>query len=174
MAATSKRLDAAEPPAPEFRLQYERPQGAGAVVLKILDDSHPVLRQRAVDVPHGADIRQFIDDMLYTMTLAKGVGLAAPQVGVPIRVIMGRTEQGRFVLINPVRVACGTKRVGAWEGCLSQRGRRAFVKRYDRVTVRGYNASWQLVETKFNGLDARVVQHELDHLDGVLMTDARL
>ena len=179
--AISHMIKLGEPvPLTGVTLEYGRPPEDTNKVrhLTILPDTDPRLRLVAQEVPLGTDCRQLINDMNFTMMFARGVGLAAPQVGVGYRILVGGARGSRgsfaFTLINPVRVACGTKRKGAWENCLSQKGRKAYVKRYDRITIQAYSADWQKVELRFTDFEARVVQHEMDHLDGVLMSDARV
>ena len=135
-----------------------------------------VLRQPADDVVEiTADLRSLIDDMIETMYAAPGVGLAAPQVGVPLRVFVadpsvGRNPDDLVVLVNPAVV----EEEGVQseeEGCLSVPGFAAKVRRPSRLVVRGLDRDGEPHEVEGTGLLARALQHELDHLDGSLFLD---
>jgi peptide deformylase len=140
-------------------------------VLPILTQESPILRQKAKRVPRvDSSIRKLIDDMVDTMIAAPGVGLAAPQVGVGLRVCVIKTDQNLHVLINPEMVKWEGEQVGM-EGCLSVPGYVGEVKRYMRVVARGLNRHGKMVKVKGDELLARAIQHEIDHLDGILFTD---
>ena len=159
-------------------------------ILKIARMGHPVLLQRADPVPDpGApEIRRLVRDMLETMKDAGGAGLAAPQVHVPLRLFVfrvaeSRTEGGELpvpdtVVINPALEPLGDEMVLRWEGCLSIPGLRAAVPRHQRIRYRGVDTEGAAVGADVTGFHAGVVQHEYDHLDGILypmrMTDFRL
>ena len=161
-------------------------------ILKIARMGHPVLLTPAAPVadPGASEIRRLVADMIETMEDAQGAGLAAPQVHVPLRLFVfrvppGRTQQaegdgemGNTVVINPVVEALGEEMVLRWEGCLSIPGLRAAVPRHVRVRYRGVDLDGQPVGADASGFHAGVVQHENDHLDGILypmrMTDFRL
>ncbi len=148
-------------------------------LLKIARMGHPVLRQVAETVaqPDAAEIRRIADDMVETMRDAPGVGLAAPQVHLPIRLIVFRApdEQGdltRIVrLVNPRIEALEETVEHGWEGCLSIPDLRGVVPRYRRIRWRGHSPEGEALDEEAEGYAARVVQHELDHLDGVLYLD---
>ena len=132
----------------------------------------PVLRQKAKRVPAiDGSIQQLIDDMVETMQQASGVGLAAPQVGVPLRVIVLRVpDEEPVAIINPEIV----KRAGereVTEGCLSVPGYAGEIKRSVSVTVKGWNRQGKAIRIKATGLMAQTLEHELDHLNGVLYID---
>ena len=151
-------------------------------ILKIARMGHPVLWQKAEPVadPTAPEIRRLIADMTDTMEDAPGVGLAAPQVHVPLRLFVFRVpadrrsgdpddaEIGNSVLINPEIVPVGDDIRLRWEGCLSIPGLRGAVARPWRVRYRGLDADGNVVEREATGLHAGVVQHENDHLDGIL------
>lgn len=131
-----------------------------------------VLRQKAKRVPSiDGSIQQLIDDMVETMRQADGIGLAAPQVGVPLRVIvLQMPEEELMAIINPEVV----KRAGereVTEGCLSVPGYAGEIKRSVSVTVKGLNRQGKAIRIKATGLMAQALEHELDHLDGVLFID---
>jgi peptide deformylase len=134
---------------------------------------HPVLREKAVEVkeitPH---VLSLLDDMVQTMYEAEGVGLAAPQVGISKRVIVVdiKDENGLLKLINPVIVE-RSGREKAVEGCLSFPNLAGEVDRDIQVTVNGQDPQGNSVQICASGLLARALQHEIDHLDGVLFVD---
>ncbi len=127
----------------------------------------------------SAELEQLILDMLDTMQVEKGAGLAAPQIGVDLRVVIfgGTGPNPRYpeapeipftVLCNPELTPLGEEREYGWEGCLSVPGLRGEVPRYRRLRYRGRDAHGQWIERTVEGFHARVVQHECDHLDGIL------
>ena len=161
-------------------------------ILKIARMGHPVLLERAEPVadPSAPEIRRLVADMIETMEDAQGAGLAAPQVHVPLRLFVFRVPAGRVeggdgdgampttVVINPALDLLGEDLVLRWEGCLSIPGMRAAVPRHARVRYSGVDTEGGVVAAEATGFHAGVVQHEYDHLDGILypmrMTDFRL
>jgi len=138
---------------------------------EILKDDAPVLRQKAKPVKNvNAAVRKLLGDMQETMKEAQGVGLAAPQVGVSRRVIVVDAGEGLYEIINPeILSAQGTET--AIEGCLSVPGWAGEVDRFASVRVTGINRDGSKIWLDANALLARVLQHEMDHLDGVLFVD---
>ncbi len=145
----------------------------------IYTSDNPVLRQRAKKVKRiEPSTQKLIDDMIETMLEAPGVGLAAPQVGVSLRVIVVEIPKDdddsqagtKLQLINPEVLKSEGEQIGE-EGCLSIPGYVGIVKRSEHVTVKGLNRKGKEVKIKASGYLARVLQHEVDHLDGVLFTD---
>ena len=149
---------------------------------------HPVLRRPAEDVadPTAPEIGALAEDMLQTMIDAPGTGLAAPQVHVPLRMVIFRVplteiegiaggEAPLTVLINPELEPLGDEMAEEWEGCLSLPGLRGLVPRHTRLRYRGVDLAGEAIDRTVEGFHARVVQHECDHLDGILypqrMTD---
>jgi peptide deformylase len=131
----------------------------------------PVLRQHSADVAAVDDeVRRLIADMFETMDAAKGIGLAANQVGVARRVAVVAVDDDRFVLVNP-RIVETEGRTTAEEGCLSIPEIYADVSRPDRVVVEALDASGAPFRKEATGLMARAIQHEIDHLDGILFLD---
>ncbi len=136
----------------------------------------PVLKKKARAVDGVTDeIRRLVDDMFDTMYAASGIGLAAPQVGVSQRVIVmdvrGRDPSVEPVaLVNPEQVWSAGEEVGE-EGCLSLPGILGDVKRSSQVRVTGLSPDGERLEMELDGIFARVAQHEMDHLDGVLVID---
>jgi peptide deformylase len=124
------------------------------------------------------ELRALIDDMRDTMAELNGAGLAAPQIGVMLRVVIfGVKRNPRYpdaeevpdtVLINPVITPLGDEIEEAWEGCLSVPGMRGVVPRFARLRYRGFDESGAAIDRTVDGFHARVVQHECDHLDGIL------
>jgi peptide deformylase len=140
----------------------------------------PVLRQKAKDIEKGTDLTQLIEDMYETMNAASGIGLAAPQIGKGIRlfVVDGSAldeEEGmedfKKVFVNPQIL---DEQGDPWEfeeGCLSIPNIREKVKRKEEVHIRYYDAEWNLHEETFDGMKARIIQHEYDHIEGKLFVD---
>jgi peptide deformylase len=135
-----------------------------------------------------AELLELVADMDDTMRARNGAGIAAPQIGVSLRVVMFEvTHNPRYpqaepvpytVLVNPVLEAIGAECDAAWEGCLSVPGLRGVVQRYSRLRYRGFDPQGRPIDRTVAGFHARVVQHEVDHLDGILfpmrVTDMRL
>jgi peptide deformylase len=131
----------------------------------------PVLNMRAADVTDfGAELAKLADDMFETMYAAPGVGLAAPQIGVSKRFFVADAGDGPFLLANPEIVETS----GKWkfeEGCLSVPGKYWIIKRADYARAKGYDIDGERVEFEGDELMGRVLQHEIDHLSGVLLLD---
>lgn len=133
---------------------------------------------RPVSAFGTAELGALIADMRDTMAHLNGAGLAAPQIGVPLRVVIfGVTRNPRYpdaeevpdtVLINPAITPIGEEMEEAWEGCLSVPGMRGVVSRFMKVRYRGFDESGRPIDRSVEGFHARVVQHECDHLDGIL------
>jgi peptide deformylase len=129
------------------------------------------LRTKCPRVPKVDDsTRKLIDDMVDTMREAPGIGLAAPQVGVLLRVIVAEVDDQLHALVNPEIIRSEGEQVGD-EGCLSIPGYVGEVKRFERVVVKAKNRAGKEVRVRGEGLLARCLQHEIDHIDGVLFTD---
>lgn len=140
-------------------------------VLDIRKAGDKVLKEQAAPVAKiDRRTKKLLDDMAHTMYDAEGVGLAAPQVGVSLRAIVIDAGEGLIELVNPVIVAQEGCELGS-EGCLSVPGVYGEVERYAAVTVEGYNRAGKKVSISGTGLLARALQHEIDHLDGVLFID---
>ena len=163
-------------------------------ILQIARMGHPILARRAdaVEDPRDPALGRLVDDMIETMRDAPGTGLAAPQVHVPKRIVVFFVSAGRAAreddgaaepeaevpltaLINPEIEPLGEGRSLGWEACLSVPGLTGEVPRYDHIRYRGWTLEGEEIEREARGFHARVVQHECDHLDGVLypqrMTD---
>lgn len=149
----------------EFRIYFERNDG----VVKYPD---PFLRKTAKPVQRiTPDIQELIDHMLRVMKKAQGVGLAAPQVGVPLRLIIVAPEhQPPRVIINPQVLERAGEQTGL-EGCLSIPQLFGYVKRAQSIVVRGINRHGKPIRLTLEGDPARIALHEIDHLEGVLFID---
>ena len=155
-------------------------------ILKVARMGHPVLRAKARPL-QAAEIRspqlqQLIDDMFETMHEYQGVGLAAPQVHAGVRLFVAGIppdpdaekdpdDVPEMALINPEISVVGRDTVEDWEGCLSIPDIRGRVPRAKQIVVRAYDRTGKRVEIKASNFTARVIQHETDHLDGVLFFD---
>jgi len=140
-------------------------------VLDIRRAGDPVLKEKAKPVPKiTKQIKTLIDNMTETMREADGVGLAAPQIGFSLRVIVVDIGEGLIELINPEIVESEGCEV-ATEGCLSVPGMYGDVERFTQVLVKGLDRHGELVSIAGNGLLARALQHEIDHLEGVLFIE---
>jgi len=140
----------------------------------------PLLYRRAkpVDISAGFDLDSLIGDMFDTMAALNGAGLAAPQIGVSKRVVVfGFQSNPRYpeaasvsktVLVNPEIEPLTDRIEEGWEGCLSVPGMRGLVPRYTRIRYRGHDQKGERIDRTVDGFHARVVQHECDHLDGIL------
>ena len=137
----------------------------------ITNQEHKILRGRAKRVGRIDDsVRRLIDDMVDTMRAAPGVGLAAPQIGVPLRVIVVEYEKQLYAVINP-EVTRSSGEVTDEEGCLSAPHWQGPVTRATQVLVKGRDRDGKEVRIKAEGWLARIFQHECDHLDGALFLD---
>jgi peptide deformylase len=155
------------------------------MILPVVAYGDPVLKAEAADIEQGQNgLEALIANMWETMYASEGVGLAAPQVGESIRLFIvdaspfAEGENGdlackdfKRVMINPVIFEESEEEDGMEEGCLSIPGIRENVQRPVAIGVEYYNEQWELVEERLEGIPARVVQHEYDHIEGVLITD---
>lgn len=149
-------------------------------VQEVIRMGHPLLIARAKEVENidTPELEQLITDMKDTMAALNGAGLAAPQIAISSRIIIfGIEENPRYpdaesvpetTLINPEITVLDAEKESAWEGCLSVPHMRGLVPRYKSIKYRGFNEKGNLIEREAHGFHARVVQHEVDHLDGVL------
>jgi len=155
-------------------------------ILKVARLGHPVLREKASDVEikdiKAGKFRELIDDMVETMHAYEGVGLAGPQVHLPLRVFVFEVEEkvakrrgvksvGVGVLFNATYEPVGTETITDWEGCLSVPFLGGETPRYKRVRVRGIDHEGEAVDIEADDFTARIFQHETDHTDGRIYID---
>ena len=152
-------------------------------ILEITEMGNPVLRERAAEVEDVNDphVQEFIDDLIATCADASGVGIAAPQVDVTKRIFIissrpnarypNAPDMEPFAVINPEIISRSEETVKDWEGCLSIPGIRGLVPRHAWVDVRYISRGGRVEETRLTDFIARIFQHELDHLNGVLFLD---
>lgn len=150
------------------------------MIYPIVVYGNPVLKKRAIEIVEGEiDVIQLASDMYETMEGAEGIGLAAPQIGKSIRMFvidatkMDDEEVGDFkqIFINPVMVKQDGDEWAFEEGCLSIPEIREDVFRQEKLTIKFLDENWQPQEQTFDGLKARIIQHEYDHIEGILFTD---
>lgn len=141
-------------------------------ILKILKYPNPILKRKSKSIKNiDAKIKKLISDMIETMHKAPGVGLAAPQVGENIRLIVADTGDGPFSLVNPVLKHKNKILQTFEEGCLCLPGIVGPVERPSEVTVEGLDKNGKKVTIEAKGFLATVLQHEIDHLDGIVFID---
>ena len=158
------------------------------MILPIVGYGHPVLRKETEEIEQDYPVKELVENMFETMYNASGVGLAAPQIAEPIRLFIvdgspfsdmddltdeEAKELSAFkkVFINPIIVEEKGDEWAFEEGCLSIPGVNADVVRKDTVVIEYYNEKWELIEETYSGLPARIIQHEYDHIEGVLFPD---
>ena len=139
---------------------------------KIITTENPILRQKAKKV-HRFDpsIAKLIDDMFETMHAAHGVGLAAPQIATSLRILVAEFEEHKIAMVNPEIIKAEGEELGT-EGCLSIPGYVGDnIRRATNVVVKGQDARGKAIRVRAEGWFARILQHETDHLDGILFLD---
>lgn len=158
------------------------------MILPIVGYGHPVLRQETEEIEKDYPIKELVKNMFETMYNANGVGLAAPQIALAIRVFIvdgspfsdmediseeEAIDLGKFkkVFINPIIVEEKGEEWAFEEGCLSIPGVNADVIRKETVVIEYFDENWDLKEETYSGLPARIIQHEYDHIEGVLFPD---
>lgn len=151
------------------------------MIYPIVAYGNPILKKEAEDIKEGTDLSELIESMYATMDHAQGVGLAAPQIHQGLRLFVidsqlmldeDDEEQGiRRVFINPIILDEYGDQFSFEEGCLSIPEVRAEVIRPEKLTIEYYDENWNLKEEEFSGMTARVIQHEYDHLEGILFID---
>ncbi|MFT6866896.1 MAG: peptide deformylase [Cyclobacteriaceae bacterium] len=139
----------------------------------------PILKKKGQEIPVGSDINEVVTDMFETMKAASGVGLAAPQIGKSLRLFVVDStpmhDEGETPLvqafINPIILEEVGEEWAFEEGCLSIPGIREDVRRNSKVRIRYYDLDWNEHEEEYDDIKARIIQHEYDHVEGVLFTD---
>jgi len=139
---------------------------------KVITSENPILRQKAKKVHHfDPSIAKLIDDMFETMGASHGVGLAAPQIALSIRVFVAEFEDHKVAMVNPEIIKAEGEELGT-EGCLSIPGYVGDnIRRATNVVVKGQDARGKPIKVRADGWFARILQHEIDHLDGILFLD---
>jgi len=151
-------------------------------IKRILKMGEPLLLQNAIQVPPETiasnEIQEIIQDLLDTMKDANGAGLAAPQIGISLQIVVfGFEKNMRYpnedpipetVLINPIITPLSTLQESGWEGCLSVPSLRGYVPRFQQIRYQGLDSHGHIIDRTVSGFHARVVQHECDHLIGKL------
>jgi peptide deformylase len=168
----------------DYKIQTNRVKIRGKIALmairQIVTLPHPALRLKARKVTDfGPELQTLIDDMIETMREAPGVGLAAPQVAVSRRIVVvefGDDEdesvpERLYVIVNPEIVRYSEEMVTGIEGCLSLPGLAGEVDRAEAIAVKGFNRQGKPIKIKASGWLARIFQHEIDHLEGILYVD---
>jgi peptide deformylase len=156
--------------------------GGETRIREVIRLGHPALRSVAEPVPEewftNGKLRSLGEDLIHTMLSERGVGLAAPQVAEPVRLFSywvpaqgGEAEIAPTVLVNPEVKAVGDERREGWEGCLSIPDLRGLVPRHHRIKVKARSLDGRPMSITVDGFHARVIQHEYDHLDGVVFLD---
>ncbi|MFZ5364235.1 MAG: peptide deformylase [Patescibacteria group bacterium] len=145
------------------------------MILPIITIPNPILRQRAQEITQedikSETIQKLITDMKETVSPAGGIGLAAPQVGFSVRIVIIAVQNKKLTLINPEIINFSWRKEAAEEGCLSVPGKWGPVKRSKIIKVKALDESGKVIKFKAKDLPARVIQHEIDHLNGVLFVD---
>jgi peptide deformylase len=151
------------------------------MIYPIVAFGNPILKKEAAEIAEGTNLDALIKDMYATMDFANGVGLAAPQINQSVRLFVidsslmldeDEEEKGiRRVFINPIILDEYGDDYSFEEGCLSIPEVRAEIIRPERLTIEYYDENWNLKEEEFSGMTARVIQHEYDHLEGILFVD---
>lgn len=141
-------------------------------ILEITKFKNPILRQKSVEIKEiTSDIKILIDDMIETLKDSGGVGLAAPQVNKNIRLIIVKHEDDDLVLVNPEIVKKFWRKNSDEEGCLSLPGVHGIVRRHSKIIVKAKNRKFEDIKIVGKRMLARILQHEIDHLDGILFVD---
>lgn len=151
------------------------------MILPVVAFGDPVLKKVADDIAPNTDVKALVANMFETMYAANGVGLAAPQIGQSIRLFVidstimqeeGEEDKGyKLAFVNPVLLEETGEPWGYEEGCLSIPGIRAQVQRRPVINIKYFNENWEPQEMTFDGMNARVIQHEYDHIEGKLFID---
>ena len=140
----------------------------------------PVLRQRAKDIKPDTDIKQLVEDMYETLHAANGIGLAAPQIGKSLRlfIVDGSSledepgmENFKKIFVNPVLIEEAGNPWEFEEGCLSIPNIREKIFRKGQLKIRYYDENWNVFEEEYDGMKARIIQHEYDHIEGKMFVD---
>lgn len=149
------------------------------MIYPIVVYGNPVLKKRGEDLKPGTDVKKLVEDMFETMHAASGIGLAAPQIGKSIRMFIvdgspieeEDMEDFQKVFINPEIIEEFGDEWAFEEGCLSIPNIREDVSRPEKLVIRYFDENWEEHEEEYDGMKARIIQHEYDHIEGILFTD---
>lgn len=145
------------------------------MILPIVTEPNEILRKKSLEIrPEQMKNPEFltlVKDMIDTMGEKQGIGIAAPQIGKNIRLIVISTQNGPLALVNPKIIKTSVLKATEEEGCLSVPKMFGMVKRFKKITVSALSYKGEALEFEAKGLFARVIQHEMDHLDGILFID---
>jgi len=138
------------------------------MIREILKHPHEILLKRAEEVKHGSDIKEIVRDLFDTWhNLKDALGLAAPQIGIPLRIFLAAPEGDSFIFVNPVFSKVQGKYTSRGEGCLSIPRKSFDVKRAKRLVINAYDEHWNTLRKRAKTKKVAIVlQHEMDHLDG--------
>ena len=137
------------------------------LAVKILKNNEIELNTVSAEIEHGDDVTKLAADMMDAMIKAKGIGLAANQVGITKRIIVMNTQNYVGCIVNPVITMHVKQDKLSSEGCLSVPGKQVKVKRHPKVVVEGFDENWNPIKVNMKQLSACCVQHEIDHLNGI-------
>lgn len=142
-------------------------------ILKILTNNHPLLRTETKEItePTSRQIKKLAEEMIETMKVKDGLGLAAPQIGQSLKMIVINLKDEATILLNPKITRRSLRKETAEEGCLSLPGVFGLVRRPKTIRLKALDLNGQGLAFKAKGLLARVIQHEVDHLEGILFID---
>ncbi len=140
--------------------------------MEILQNPHPILKQKAQPVEKiTPEIKEIIKKMKKAMIENNGIGLAANQIGYPLRIIICYFQNKFYVFLNPKIVKFSKQNIEMEEGCLSLKGIFGIVERPEKITLEAIKPNGKKIKQKFCGILSRIIQHEVDHLDGILFID---
>ena len=139
--------------------------------MKVLTGNHMTLRTVCEKVEQGEDVSDLVLSMKSTMATYGGIGLAANQVGVLKRIIVMKTPKYKGCVINPIITRHTRNKITSTEGCLSAPGKRVDMPRYNKIVLEGFDENWKPLKLDLNGISSFCAQHEIDHLDGVVIGD---
>lgn len=146
-------------------------EDSSMATLEVIKYGHPTLRTVSTPYTKQEIEEAFVEDMLETMYEEDGIGLAANQVNVAKQMLVCSDRENEYVLFNPKIIATSETMKEDMEGCLSLPGLQANVRRFEKIIVKAMDQHWQSIELKAKGLLAVVLQHEIDHLNGILYID---
>jgi peptide deformylase len=141
--------------------------------LEIIKIPNPILKEKSVDIEMGIDLSGLIDDMFEINQKFSGVGLAAPQIGQNINLFLIDYKNFKKVFINPKLTQISDEKITMEESCLSIPNYNIPIERYNSIRIDYYNKKFELISEYYRGFVARIIQHEFDHLNGILISDRK-